>query len=74
LKPIEHIDLAIKDLTTEVGEILQNSKLSLTEKDSEILPLLQQKRVLQQAKEDLEYLESREKEINSTCKMSQFRT
>jgi hypothetical protein len=73
LKPQEHLRNAISDISNEVKAILGDISLSLTEKDSKIFPYLQQKRVLEQCIEDLDYLEKREIAESSSCKMSSFR-
>jgi hypothetical protein len=73
LKPQEHLRKAISDISNEVKVILGDISLSLTEKDSKIFPYLQQKRVLEQCIEDLDYLEKREVPESSSCKMSSFR-
>ena len=56
MKSIEYIQLALKELDSEVEATLLNMKLSLKEKDNIMLPLLQQKKVLTQTLEDLTYL------------------
>jgi len=73
VKPQEHIKKALEDITDEVKKILGAGGKSLTEKDTLMFPLLQQKRVLQQAIEDLDFLDSRVPENSTTCKMSQYR-
>ncbi len=73
MKPIEHIKNAILDLDGEVHTVLMNIKLNLTEKDNLMLPLLQQKKVLQQTLEDLEYLEANPPTPNQPCGISKYR-
>jgi hypothetical protein len=73
MKPTEHIKNALKDLDAEVESILLNISLSLTEKDNFILPLLQQKRVLSQTLQDLEYLEAHPPTPNQPCGISKYR-
>ena len=73
MKPQEHIKKALEYITEEVKTILEDSKKSLTEKDTLIFPYLKQKRVLKQAIEDLDYLDTREVEVSTACKMSQYR-
>lgn len=73
MKAIEHIKNALKDLDQEVEGILLNISLSLTEKDNLMLPLLQQKRVLSQTLEDLEYLEAHPPTPNQPCGISKYR-
>ncbi len=73
MKPIEHIKNALKDLDKEVEGILLNISLSLQDKDNVMLPLLQQKRVLAQTLEDLEYLEANPPTPNQPCGISKYR-
>ena len=73
MKPQEHIKKALEDITNDVKGILEDSAKSLTEKDTLIFPYLQQKRVLKQTIKDLDFLEEREVETSTTCKMSQYR-
>jgi len=76
-KAQEYIDLAIAEITAEVQKVLGNSSLSLPDKDSCILPLVQQKQILKQAKSDLDFLDERHKsqqhEYNKTCKLGKIR-
>jgi hypothetical protein len=48
-------------------------KLNLTQKDNAMLPLLQQKKVLKQTLEDLEYLEAHPPAPNQPCGISKYR-
>jgi hypothetical protein len=73
LKPQHYVKLAIDDITAEVKKILEDQSKSLTEKDNLIFPFVQQKKVLQQTLEDLDFLENRKIEESTTCKMSSFR-
>ena len=73
MKPIEHIKNALKDLDKEVEGILLNISLSLQDKDNVMLPLLQQKRVLTQTLEDLEYLRDNPPTPNQPCGISKYR-
>ena len=73
MKSIEHIKNALKDLDSEVEGILLNISLSLQEKDNVMLPLLQQKRVLTQTLEDLEYLKANPPKPNQPCGISKYR-
>jgi hypothetical protein len=73
MKPTEHIKNALADLDKEVEAILTNMKMNLTQKDNAMLPLLQQKRVLVQALEDLEYLEAHPPTPNQPCGISKYR-
>jgi len=73
MKPIEHVKNALADLDKEVEAILIDMKLNLTQKDNAMLPLLQQKRVLAQTLEDLEYLEAHPPTPNQPCGISRYR-
>ncbi len=73
MKPIHHIENALRDLDTEVETVLTNISLSLTQKDNVMLPLLQQKKVLQQTLEDLKYLEAHPPTPNQPCGISKYR-
>ncbi|RUM64369.1 MAG: hypothetical protein DSZ03_04305 [Sulfurimonas sp.] len=73
MKPIHHIENALKDLDTEVEIILMNIALSLTQKDAKMLPILQQKKVLEQTLEDLKYLEAHPPAPNQPCGISKYR-
>ncbi|GEM_PF-5772511 len=74
-KAQDFIDLAILEITAEVKEILSKNSMSLPEKDSLILPLIQQKRILKQAKSDLDFMDNKyaNLEIGKTCKMGNIR-
>lgn len=73
MKSIEHINNALKDLDKEVETILMDWSINLTEKDNLMLPLLQQKRVLKQALEDLTYLKEHPPTPNQPCGISKYR-
>ena len=73
MKPIEHIDNAIADLDKEIESILMNIKLSLTQKDDVMFPISQQKRILVQTKEDLQYLLDNPAPLGGPCKPGQIR-
>jgi len=73
MKSITYIEQAIADLDSEVQAVLLNMKLSLTEKDNYMLPLLQQKRVLSQTLEDLIYLKEHPPTPNQPCGISKYR-
>ena len=73
MKPIEHIKNALRDLDQEVEKIISDWSINLTEKDNLMLPLLQQKRVLQQTLEDLTYLEEHPPTPNQPCGISKYR-
>lgn len=73
MKPIEHVKNALTDLDKEVETVLMDMKLNLTQKDNAMLPLLQQKKVLKQTLEDLEYLEAHPPVPNQPCGISKYR-
>lgn len=73
MNSIQHIQNALGELNTEVEKILLNWDLALNEKDNLMLPLLQQKKVLQQTLEDLEYLRDNPPTPNQPCGISKFR-
>jgi len=70
---IQHIKNALKDLDDEVQKILLNWDIPLNEKDNLMLPILQQKRVLAQTLEDLEYLKAHPPKPNQPCGISKYR-
>ncbi len=73
MKSIEHINNALKDLDTEVEKILTDWSINLTDKDNLMLPILQQKKVLQQTLEDLTYLKENPPTPNQACGISKYR-
>jgi hypothetical protein len=73
LNSIQHIQNALGELDAEVQKILLNWDLPLNEKDNLMLPLLQQKKVLTQTLEDLEYLRDNPPTPNQPCGISKFR-
>ncbi len=72
-KTIGFIEQALKSIDDDVQVILMNMSLSLTEKDDLMLPLLQQKRVLDQTLEDLRYLEANPPAKGGACKSGMIR-
>jgi len=70
---IQHIKNALKDLDDEVQKILTDWSIPLNEKDNLMLPILQQKRVLSQTLEDLEYLKTNPPKPNQPCGISKYR-
>ncbi|HFB53400.1 MAG TPA: hypothetical protein ENJ67_01595 [Sulfurimonas autotrophica] len=70
---IKHIQNALKDLDDEVQKILLNWDIPLNEKDNLMLPILQQKKVLTQTLEDLEYLKAHPPKPNQPCGISKYR-
>lgn len=73
INPLKHIDTALKEIDDEVQMILMNMKLSLSDKDDLMLPIVQYKKVLQQTKEDLEYLIANPPVKKGGCGMSKYR-
>lgn len=73
MKSITFIEDALKSLDEEVQALLMNMSISLTEKDDLMLPLLQQKRVLDQTLEDLKYLEANPPAKGGPCKSGMIR-
>ncbi|MCD6259452.1 MAG: hypothetical protein J7J31_07600 [Helicobacteraceae bacterium] len=73
MNSIKHIQNALSELDTEVEKILLNWDIPLNEKDNLMLPLLQQKKVLTQTLEDLEYLRDNPPTPNQPCGISKYR-
>jgi ABC-type antimicrobial peptide transport system ATPase subunit len=73
MKSITFIEQALAELDNDVQNTLLNIKLSLQEKDNIMLPLLQQKKVLQQTLEDLIYLKKHPPTPNQPCGISKYR-
>ena len=73
MKSIEYVKQALADLDKDVEAVLLDTRLSLTEKDNYMLPLLQQKRVLAQTLEDLTYLKEHPPTPNQPCGISKYR-
>ena len=73
MKSIEYIEEALKDLDAQVEAILLDFSISLTDKDDLMLPLLQQKRVLDQTLQDLQYLKANPPAKGGTCKTGMMR-
>lgn len=73
INPVQHIDNALQEIDDEVQAILMNMKLSLSDKDDLMLPLVQYKKVLTQTKEDLEYLIAHPPTKQGGCGMSRYR-
>jgi len=73
INPVKHIDNALQEIDDEVQAILMNMKLSLSDKDDLMLPIVQYKKVLTQTKEDLEYLIANPPTKKGGCGMSRYR-
>jgi len=73
MNTIRHIENALKELDDEVQKILTDWSIPLNEKDNLMLPILQQKKVLDQTKQDLEYLRDNPPTPNQPCGISKYR-
>jgi len=73
MKSIKHIETALKELDDEVQTLLLNWDIPLNEKDNLMLPILQQKRVLDQTLKDLTYLKENPPKPNQACGISKHR-
>ncbi len=73
MNSITHINNALKELDDEVQKILLNWDIPLNEKDNLMLPILQQKKVLDQTLEDLTYLKDNPPTPNQACGISKYR-
>jgi len=73
MKSIKHIEDALKELDDEVQTLLLNWDIPLNEKDNLMLPILQQKRVLDQTLKDLIYLKENPPTPNQACGISKHR-
>lgn len=73
MKSINFIKDALKELDKEVEAILTNMALPMNEKDHQMLIVLQQKRVLAQTLEDLEYLKNNPPKPSSSCGIAKYR-
>ena len=73
MNSIKHIKNALQDLDKDVEKILLDWSIPLNEKDNLMLPILQQKRVLTQTLEDLEYLRDNPPAKNQPCGISKYR-
>ncbi|QOP42186.1 hypothetical protein [Sulfurimonas marina] len=73
MNSINHIKKALKELDEEVEKILLDWDIPLNEKDNLMLPILQQKKVLTQTLEDLEYLRDNPPTPNQPCGISKYR-
>ena len=73
MNSIIHIKNALQELDDEVQKILLNWDIPLNEKDNLMLPILQQKKVLEQTLEDLTYLKDNPPSPNQACGISKYR-
>ncbi|MBE0499596.1 MAG: hypothetical protein IBX43_10725 [Campylobacterales bacterium] len=69
MKSLEYIQMALDELDKEVQECLMDLNMDMTAKNEKMLPLLQQKRVLEQTKEDLTYLKENPPSNAGECTM-----
>ena len=70
---IKYIDEALKELDKKVEKIVMDFTIPLKEKDNLMLPLLLEKKILKQTKEDLEYLRDNPPAKNQPCGISKYR-
>lgn len=73
MKAIAHIQAALKEIDEEVQAVVMNQKLSLNEKDEQMLSFVRQKKVLQQTLEDLTYLKENPPKQQGGCGMARYR-
>jgi len=73
MNSIIHINNALKELDDEVQKILLDWDIPLNEKDNLMLPILQQKKVLEQTLADLTYLKENPPSPNQACGISKYR-
>ncbi len=69
MKSLDYIQMALDALDKEVEECVMNLTMDMTSKNEIMLPLLQQKRVLEQTKEDLIYLKENPPTNAGECTM-----
>lgn len=70
---LTHLEAALAAVDAEVKALLYDQSLSLSEKDSRMLPLLRESKVLKQAYEDLCYLKENPPSSPTGCKAGQYR-
>lgn len=70
---LTHIEAALAAVDAEVKALLYNQSISLSEKDSRMLPLLRESKVLKQTYEDLCYLRDNPPSSPSGCKAGSYR-
>ena len=69
MKSLKYIQMALDSLDEEVQTCLADINMDMTRKNEIMLPLLQQKRVLEQTKEDLTYLKENPPTNAGECTM-----
>jgi hypothetical protein len=70
---LTHLEAAMEAIDKEVKALLYDQSLSLNEKDSKMLPLLRESKVIKQAYEDVCYLKENPPSSPSGCKAGQYR-
>ncbi len=73
MKSIEYVQMALDALDKEMEGYLMDLNMDMTTKNANMLPLLQQKRVLEQTKEDLIYLKENPPSNPGQCTMYKHR-
>ena len=73
MKSLEYIQMALDELDKEVESYIMDTTMDMTTKNEKMLPLLQQKRVLEQTKEDLTYLKENPPKNAGECTMYKHR-
>ena len=73
MKSLEYIQMALDELDKEVQNYVMDLNMDMTSKNEKMLPLLQQKRVLEQTKEDLTYLKENPLSNAGECTMYKHR-
>lgn len=74
MKSLEYIQMALDELDKEVQSYVMDLTMDMTTKNEKMLPLLQQKRVLEQTKEDLIYLKDNPPSNAGECTMYKHRS
>lgn len=73
MQSLEFIQMALDALDKEVESYVMDLNMDMTTKNEKMLPLLQQKRVLEQTKEDLIYLKENPPTNAGECTMYKHR-
>jgi len=73
MKSLEYIQMALDALDKEVEDYVMDLTMDMTSKNEKMLPLLQQKRVLEQTKADLIYLKEHPPTNAGECTMYKHR-
>jgi len=72
-EPLEHLQAALAFYDARIEALLLDMSLSMTQKDDAMLPLLQQKKVVQQCLKDLQYLIDNPPAKGGPCGISRYR-